>query len=503
MTSLLSTLKNQLKEIATINSIAATIHWDRETYMPPGAIEERAEQESYLATLSHQKQTGSDLQKTLSSLLDLETGNILNTKLDNADQQFLREVYRDYRHATALPSDFVAQFSKTTAQSQHYWGIARDKKDFSIFLPWLKDVIALNQKKARYLSPDSFAYDTLLDLYEPGLGVDTLDPLFENLKEHTVSLLNTIQPKLNDIPKISGTFPTNLQWDFGIQIIKKIGFNFENGRQDKSTHPFSTRLSASDVRITTRMSEHHFDEGFSSTIHEAGHALYEQQLPKEWFGTPFGEATSLGIHESQSRFWENTVCKSSSFWNGHFDQLQALFPTPLEGHSSSTFYAQLNRVSPGFIRVEADELTYNLHILIRYELEKRLISGDLSPNDLPAAWNKKYSDYLGVTPHHDREGCLQDVHWSCGYFGYFPTYTLGNMMSSMFTEKMRTDIPHFDSLLNNGNFDEIRLWLEHNIHSVARRKRSSELVETVCGTPLSAEPLITYLKLKFGKLYNV
>ncbi len=503
MNPILKPLLTQLQELAHWSGVSALLSWDQETYMPAGSIESRSEQMALVAKLMHEKHTSADFKAILSDLVDLSTGEPLDKTLASHETILLREVYKDWKRASALPTAFVESFTKLKSQSQHTWQQARKNNDFKSFAPYISKLIAATKEQAGYVGIKTTVYDTLLDDYEPGLTTADIQPVFENLRDETIALLKQIQhsAKPAQLDLAQHTWDEQKQWDFGVSILKDMGFDFNNGRQDKSTHPFSTNLHPTDVRVTTRFNPHDLIDGLSSTMHEGGHALYEQGLNQDWFGTPLCSPISFGIHESQSRLWENGVGKNLAFWTHYFPKLQTLFPEFLKSGNVQSFYNSINEVKPSLIRVESDELTYNLHILIRFELELELFNDNLDPLKLPARWNQKYQDYLGITPPNDTVGVLQDVHWSCGYFGYFPTYTIGNLYAAMLLETLRKELD-FEGLLRTGHLLPIREWLKTHIHQVGRGKSASQLMKDLTGYTLTEKPFVAGLKQKFGTIYK-
>ncbi|MGE4169095.1 MAG: carboxypeptidase M32 [Candidatus Margulisiibacteriota bacterium] len=492
------------KRIATLGSCAAVLGWDQETYMPTGAIEHRANQIALLSTLAHEQFTGPDYKAKLAACVDLETGTPILADLSPTETVLLKELYRDWRLACCLPTSFVEAFSTLKSQAQHAWQTAKETDDFSHFAPHLTQLIEKVKQKAAFYGYKDHPYDALLDEYEPGMTVAVLKPLFAELKTAIVTLLNSLQAKPHapflDLGQF--TFPKDLQWDFGISVLKDMGYDFNRGRQDISSHPFTTEFHPTDVRITTRLHPNRFMEAFSSTVHEGGHALYEQGLPLDWYGTPLCQATSLGIHESQSRLWENLVAKSLPFWEGYYPKLQALMPDPFRSISLRDFYRSINQARPSLIRVESDELTYNLHILIRFELELALISGELAVADLPEAWNTAYEKTLGIRPTSNATGVLQDVHWSMGAIGYFPTYTLGNLYSAQLFEAAKSAIPTLETSIQNGQLAPLTQWLRTHVHAKGRQLGAEALVRGITGSGLSIQPFMTYLTSKFDGIYS-
>lgn len=497
---MLKSIIQDLKDIATLSGINSLLSWDQEVYMPPHAIDARGEQIGQISSIIHAKQTSVAFKEKLSKLIDLDTGKI-NASLDESDAKLVEEIYKDWRKHNALPADFVAEYSRVVSKSQHVWQKARNENNFELFAPYLEKIIALNKQKANYLGYTESPYNALLDEYEPGMTVSDIDPLFAEMGAGCKDLLQKIQRKQADAGRKkldwdAFDFDEAAQWDFGMGLLETMGFDFDRGRQDKSTHPFTTTFAANDIRVTTRISKHNVMEALSSTIHEGGHALYEQGLPVADFGTPFGEATSLAVHESQSRLWENWIVKSKVFWDGHYTAFQKAVSPTLDTVSLDTFFNAITYIQPSFIRVEADELTYQLHILIRYEIEKEMINGTVNVSDLPTLWDDKYEFYMGIRPENSAEGILQDVHWSAGLIGYFPTYSLGNMMAAQLYETLENEFPNLTTMIKTGDFLPIKLWLNKHVHSVGRRQSGRQLIESVTGQNLSAIALLKYLEEK-------
>jgi carboxypeptidase Taq len=505
--SSLDLLKSQLTEIHHLRDAAAVLSWDQETYMPAGGGQARAEQIATLQTLAHDKFVSGDTEKLLTIWIDEHTGQIRNpvqTELDDTTQALLRETWRDFCRAKKLPSLFVNRLQRESSLAQQIWAEARKNNDFKSFLPNLRTLLALKIEEAEYLGFSESPYDPLLDMYEPGATAAQLKPLFAKLRERLVSLLQQV---LNSGHKpnealLTQSFETEKQLEFGRMILEKMGYQFNRGRLDLSNHPFTTSFHPTDVRVTTRVFEHDLSSCLFSCLHEGGHGLYEQGLLPKYYGTPLAEPVSLGIHESQSRLWENCVGRSQPFWQYFYPLLQKTFPGQLREVPFADFYSAINIVKPSLIRVEADELTYNLHIMVRFEIELALIEGELPVDELPTAWNEKMQDYLGIKPDRDAEGVLQDVHWSMGAFGYFPTYALGNLYASMFYDQALLDIPRLEESLAGGSLLSLRDWLNEHIHQYARQFTTKEIVQRVTGHSLSSGPFLHYLERKFGDLYG-
>jgi carboxypeptidase Taq len=497
-----------LLEIQRINSAASLLSWDQETYMPAGGGEARAEQISTLQGIAHQKLVSPDMERQLATWVNLETGELREDPGDAWDEptrSMLREVWRDFSRAKKLPSDFVVTLSRECSLAQQVWAEAKENHAFSKFLPNLRIVLALKQQEAQYLGYRDSPYNALLDVYEPGCTIAALRPLFSQMKERLVPLLKKIQQSAVQIDdtKLFHTFDQASQLEFGRLILIAMGYDFERGRLDLSAHPFTTSFHPTDVRVTTRVHEHDLQSCLFSCIHEGGHGLYDQGLDPRYFGTPLGDSVSLGIHESQSRMWENCVGRSRAFWRFFYPMLQQTFHHQLRGLDEDQFYAAITRVKPSLIRVEADELTYNLHIMLRFEIEQDLIEGRACPEDLPGIWNQKMEEYLGIAPSNDAEGVLQDVHWSLGAFGYFPTYTLGNLYAVQFYEQAKLEIPHLEDEIAAGQLMVLQRWLGQKIHRWGRMFTPDHLVQRVTGKSLAPELFLSYVERKYGELYKL
>lgn len=503
----LKPLIQYLQEIQHLSSAISLLHWDQETYMPLGAGGARAEQLSALSGMAHDKSVGPEMQRLLSQWVDLKNGEIQGgeSAWDEASRALLREVWRDFDKSTKLPTEFVRRYGKAASISQQVWVEARKKSDFSLFAPHLKTMVALKKEEIGYLGYKASPYDALLDAYEPGMTVAQLVPLFAALKSELVPLLekivhSSVQPKSDFLHR---SYAAEKQLAFGHQVLEAMGYDFNTGRQDISAHPFTTSFHSTDVRITTRVDEHDLLSSLFSSIHEGGHALYDQGLNPDLYGTPLGEARSLGVHESQSRLWENGIGRSKPFWTHFYPILQKTFPEGLKGVDPEAFYAAVNTVHPSLIRVEADELTYNLHIMVRFEIERALIEENLPIEALPSLWNEKMRRYLGVVPDSDAHGVLQDIHWSGGAIGYFPTYTLGNLYSVQFLNQAKKEMSGLEGEIAKGNLLPLKKWLNEKIHRWGRQYPTDDLVRRVTGEALNPAYFVQYLKEKFGPIYRL
>lgn len=493
-------IKELSYEAHLLNGISSLISWDQETVMPEGAHLIRGEQLKALSGLIHEAKTSNRFFKALSNLIDMKSGKIKSNQLSEAQNRALHCWRKDYLKEISLPKKFVQEFAKTTSESIIAWTKAKKENDFLSFQPHLEKIVLLNQQKADYLGFKKDPYDALLDCYEPDITTEEVTKLFQDLKKSLTTLLKNIQKKTpcnNEF--LFGKFREEDQLAFGHEILQEIGYDLKFGRLDLSAHPFSSASHPTDSRITTRIHPTGLMSNILSVLHEAGHALYEMGLPVEQYGTPLGEAVSLGIHESQSRFYETRIGLSKPFWDYFYPKLQSRFKTQLNKISKDQFYLAIHHVEPSLIRIEADEVTYNLHIILRFEIEHALISGDLKVKDLPDAWNAKMKELLGVTPKTDREGCLQDIHWSMGAFGYFPTYTLGNIYASHLFLGFEKDNPLWETKIANGEFGFIKDWLQKHVYQFGRQFTSQELLERATHKKLSSKAYIDYLKQKYIK----
>lgn len=504
----LEPLTTRLLEIQHLNSAASLLDWDQETYMPAGSGRARADQLATLQGLAHDTFTAPEMERLLAQWVDPATGlppESPDDAWDEPSRALLREVWRDFSRAKKLPSEFVKRLRRECSLAQQVWAEAKEKSEFRKFLPNLRTVVALKQEEAQYLGYQDSPYDALLDSYEPGMTVAQLNPLFATLRKRLVPLLQQITnaPISIDDTVLTRAYDTTRQLEFGRLVLTAMGYNFDTGRLDLSAHPFTTSFHPSDVRLTTRVYENKLAACLFSCIHEGGHGLYDQSLDTERYGTPLGESLSLGIHESQSRLWENCVGRSRPFWRCFYSYLQQLFPEQLANVAMEQFYTAVNRVKPSLIRVEADELTYNLHIMLRFEIEQDLMEGRTRVEELPDVWSEKMRSYLDIVPGRDTEGVLQDVHWSLGAIGYFPTYMLGNLYAVQFYNQALKEIPGLNSEIEAGRLTVLKKWLNQKIHRWGRTFTPDQLVRRITGGPLSPEPYLAYLEEKFGALYQL
>ncbi|MFO7841392.1 MAG: carboxypeptidase M32 [Fidelibacterota bacterium] len=496
-------LKEILLNIQKLSSAASVLHWDQETYMPEGGGAFRADQLAYLSLLKHQMATGKKIRHELERHIDYDSGKIINITLSKDEKRLVQLVRKDLKKLTALPDDFVEEMSRHVSNSQQAWIKARKNSDFSAFSPYLEKMIALKKQEAEYYGYEDKPYDALLDDFEPGMTTDRIARLFDGLKVRLVALVERIQAQEQiDATVLKQKFDTKEQWSFGMKIAEAIGLDMKHARQDVSVHPFTIGLHPDDVRITTRLNEEALLSGLFSTIHESGHAIYEQGLSKEHYGTPLGESASFGIHESQSRLWENMIGRSREFWSYALPLLQTYFPQ-LKETGLEEWYRMINVVKPSLIRVEADEVTYSLHIMLRFDIESRMINEDIKVSDLPDLWNAGMKEYFGIEPKNDAEGILQDVHWSMGGVGYFPSYAMGNLYGAQIFEQAKKDIPDLYGKTGAGDFLPLTTWLKKNVHLQGRRYDPEKLIEVISGKPLSPDPFMDYLEKKYTEIYRL
>jgi carboxypeptidase Taq len=495
-------LLRRFKEYSLLGSCANVLGWDELTYMPPRGSAHRSEQMALLARLTHEMLTAPE---TGQFLAQAEQSDVVRDA-DWVPAANVREIRRLYDRAVKLPNELVEEMARVTSRAQQVWQEARKANDFGAFRPWLERIIGLKRRQADAIGYADSPYDALLDEFEPGASAAEIAGAFAALRRDLVPLVNTISASSRRKPRceiLEREYAVDRQKVFGQAAAVAIGFDFQSGRLDVAAHPFCSTPGPGDVRLTARYSPRSFNEGFFGILHEAGHGLYEQGLPVEHFGTPAGTATSLGIHESQSRTWENLVGRSRPFWEHFFPRARQVFPGSLHDVTLADFHFAVNAVQPSFIRVEADEVTYNLHVMMRFELEQAMLRGDLQAGDVPGAWNEAFHRSFGMTPPDDARGCLQDVHWSFGGIGYFPTYTLGNLYAAQFMETARRDLGGLDDDFRRGEFSRLKGWLNEKVHAAGSRWRAGELCRRVTGAPLSHRPLLDYLRGKYTLLYGL
>lgn len=487
-----------VRELNVARSIDALLDWDQETVMPRRGAGDRANQAAFIAGIAHQRLTSDELGKALEKL---EAAGDLG---DPAAAANVREVRREYTRAVKLPTALVQDIARAVALGKEAWASARRESAFGKFAPHLEKLLDLKRDVADRVGWTSEPYDALMDEFEPGAKAADVQTVFDKLKSELVPLVQAIAgaARQPDLSVLQRQCPKEAQAAFNASVAQAMGFDYDAGRIDVSTHPFCTSLSPLDVRMTTRYDEKYMPMSLFGIMHETGHGLYEQGFDPANTGTPMAQAVSLGIHESQSRMWENQIGRSRPFWNHFYPQLQAAFPS-MKDVSLDAWVFGVNNVRPSLIRVEADEVTYGLHIMLRFDLERRMIRRELAVKDIPAAWNDGMKSLLGITPPNDAQGCLQDIHWSLATFGYFPTYALGNLYAAQFYDKARQEIGDLDGKVGRGELLPLREWLREKIHRHGKRYRASELVKVVTGRELSHQPFVDYLKSKFRPLYGL
>lgn len=500
MESTLTQLKTILAEVSDLQNVASLLNWDQQTYMPPGSAEGRGYQLSTLQTLAHTKFTSSEVGKLLD---DLEPyAEELDPDSDVA--RLIKVTRRDYEKEIKVSAKWVSEFARVTTLAHHAWEEARAEDNFPKFQPHLEKIVELRWSYADFFAPYDHVYDPLLDDFEPGLKTADVQTIFNALRPQQVALIQAIseRPQL-DNSFLHRTYDEQKQWDFGVEVITGFGYDWKRGRQDKSTHPFTSSFGIDDVRITTRIAANDLVSGLFSTMHESGHALYDLGVDHSLDRSPLAQGASLAVHESQSRMYENLIGRSLPFWEYYYPRLQDVFPGQLGDVNLEKFYKGINKVEPSLIRVESDEATYNLHIMLRLELEIALMNGSLAVKDLPEAWNSRMEEYLGIVPPNDTYGVLQDVHWSSGMIGYFSTYALGNLISLQLWERINADIPDLTDQIRRGEFAALLNWLRDHIHRHGAKFEPQELVQRVTGSKIDPNPYMRYLQTKYGEIYGL
>lgn len=488
-----------MRKVKDLNSVSAVLGWDQETYMPSGAIEARAEHIATIDTLSHEVLTGATARKAADSLRSgLDT-------LTEDEKAVMTLFLRDHDRAVKLPESLVRETSRAQSLAQEGWKQAKSEKNFAIFAPHLEQLIGLKIQAAELYGYDENRYDALMDLFEPGMKVSIIQPVFDRLRQGTVELLDKVLPLRDSINDeiLHRSYEREQQLEFGKSIVNKLGFDFERGRVDLSAHPFCTNFAPTDVRLTTRILENDIRSCLFGLIHEAGHGMYEQGINMKYFRTFAAEGTSMGIHESQSLFWENVIARTEEFWQWALPQLKAVFPEQLGDTTPRDFYRAINVVRPSFIRIDSDETTYNLHIILRFEIEEAFINEKIRVADIPELWNEKMRTSLGIVPSNDAEGCLQDVHWSFGGYGYFPSYTLGKLYAAMLWTQLQQEKPGVRNLIATGDFGPILEWLRGNIHQYGRTQMSEEIMKRVTGRGLTETDFLAYVGAKAKDIYGL
>jgi carboxypeptidase Taq len=486
-----------VKKMTAYNEALGLIYWDSRTGAPKQGMNRRSEVIGVLSSEVFKMSTSEEMAAYIAHLSGKE--------LSHVTKKILNECRKEYDRNKKIPVEEFKAYVVLQSQAENIWEEARAKSDFELFRPYLEKLVEFTKRFINYWGYDGNKYNTLLDMYEPGITVEILDQVFGALREKIVPLVRQIDHSLNkpQTEFLYKFFSKENQRKFSLDILDQMGYNFAAGRLDETVHPFATGLNPGDVRVTTRYDEFDFRTAIFGTIHEGGHALYEQNLSKELIGTPLCTGTSMGIHESQSLFFENFVARSLSFWKHNYDKLEGYAGNQFENTSLDAFYRAINESKPSLIRIEADELTYPLHIIIRYEIEKGLFNDEIEVKDLPKIWNAMYEKYLGIRPENDAKGVLQDVHWAGGSFGYFPSYALGYMYAAQFRHKMMEEMPEFNRYLEEGNITPIKEWLNENIHRFGKLKKPLEILQDVTGEKLNAQYLIKYLYEKYGDIYKL
>jgi carboxypeptidase Taq len=501
MESKLKELKARLMEVYDLNSAASLLSWDQSTYMPPEGAAARGRQMALLGRIGQEKAIDPAIGRLLDALRPYEE----SLPYDSDDASLIRLARRDYERDTKIPPDFLGEFYNHTADTFQVWTEARPNNDFAKVQPYLEKTLDLSRKLANYFPGYQSILDPLIDLADYGMKAASTQAIFADLRAQLVPLVKAISSQAEiDDACLRKSFPEAAQAVFGNQVIKRLGYDFNRGRIDKTHHPFTTKFSLGDVRITTRFQKNYLGDALFSTIHEAGHAMYEQGIRMDFEGTPLARGASSGVHESQSRLWENVVGRSRSFWKFFYPTLQADFPRQLKSVPLEEFYRAINKVALSLIRTDADEVTYNLHVMLRFSLEMDLLEGRLEVRDLPEAWNNRFEHDFGIRPPDDRNGVLQDVHWYSGIIGgAFQGYTLGNIMSGMFYAAALKAHPEIPAEIEAGRFGTLHAWLKENIYQHGSKFTASELAGRITGGPVTIEPYIHYLKTKYGEIYRL
>lgn len=501
MEAKLQELKNRLIESNDLGAASAVLSWDQATYMPSGGAPARGRQMATLGRISHEKFTSPEIGQLLEDLRPYEE----SLPYESDDASLIRETRINYERMTRVPSARLAAFYEHSALSYQAWAEARPKNDFKAVAPMLEKTLEFSRELANYFPGYDHIADPLIDFSDYGMKATSVRKVFADLRAALVPMVQAIsaQPPADDTC-LNRHYPKHLQKAFGEKIVRAYGYDFNRGRQDETHHPFMTKFSLGDVRITTRFNENDLGDGLFSTLHESGHAMYELGISQAFEGLPLANGTSAGVHESQSRLWENIVGRSRPFWEFYYPQLQEAFPGTLDDVSLDTFYRAINKVQRSLIRTDADEVTYNLHVMIRFELELQLLEGSLAVKDLPEAWHVAYQENLGLRAPDDRDGVLQDVHWYAGTIGgAFQGYTLGNIISGMFYAQALKAHPEIPAEVGQGKFDTLHGWLKENIYQHGAKFNAPELLKRVTGGSLTIDPYIQYLRNKYGALYEL
>ncbi len=489
------------EKICHFGNILGLIGWDQRTGAPKKGRALSSKARGTLSAESFQLSVSEEMGQLLDTLSD----PAIQEQLDEVTKACVRERKKGYDRSKKIPANLFKEYVVHASNATNLWEEAREKNDFSLFQSALEKTVEYQKQFIEYYGYEGHPYNALLDSYEPGLTVEKIDPIFAALRASSVELLQRIMKSEHQPRKdiFEQDYDIELQKKFNRYILPKLEFHSEFGRLDETVHPFASSLNTGDIRITTRYLQDNVRSAIFGTIHEVGHGLYEQGVNPDYEGTVIRRGTSMGMHESQSRFLENMVGRSSEFWTYFYNDLQSYFPEQLKDVSLDDFSRAINLVEPSLVRVEADELTYNLHIMVRYEIEKGIFSGEIEVKDLPRIWQEKLEDYLGVTPPNDTLGVLQDVHWSQGSFGYFPSYSLGNLYAAQLLNTIKKELPNFYQLIETGQFSVIREWLRVNIHQYGKLYTPGELIVKVTGEELNAKYLVDYLEEKYSKVYQL
>ena len=490
-----------VKKISAYNEALALIYWDLRTGAPKKGVDQRSEVIGMLSSEVFKMSTSEEMAYFIATL----SAEAVQTSITEITKKAVDECRDTYERNNKIPPNEYKEFVILQSKSGSAWEEAKEKSDFSLFQPYLEQIVTYTRKFIEYWGYQDYKYNTLLDIYEPGMTVDILDRVFAQLRNRIVPLVQQVNESESkpNTAFLYQHFSKEKQKQFSVEILKVLGFDFEAGRLDETMHPFATGINRGDVRVTTRYDENDFRGAIFGTIHECGHAIYEQNISPALTGTLLDNGTSMGIHESQSLFFENFIGRNKYFWKKQFDLLKEFAPGQFDQVTLDDFYRAINESKSSLIRIDADELTYPLHIMIRYEIEKGLFDGEIEVKDLPKVWNEKYKEYLGIVPKNDAEGVLQDVHWSDGSFGYFPSYALGYMYASQFKQAMLKDLPGFNELLANGEIEPIKKWLNEKIHQYGKMKKPLEILKEITGEGLNAQYLINYLEDKYKEIYQI
>jgi carboxypeptidase Taq len=490
-----------VKRIRYYNDALAVLFWDLRTGAPKKGVAQRAEVIGMLSEEAFKLSTSDDMEKYLSYFNEPEN----NSSLDNVMKEVVKECRKEFDKYRKIPKEKYKEYVILTSKAESAWEDAKNSNDFELFRPYLEEIVDFNQEFIELWGYKDNRYNTLLDFYEPGMTVEKLDIIFSQLRSRIVPLLEKIKksPYQPEDQALKQYFSIDKQEEFNLYILKEMGYDFQGGRLDETEHPFTTGINPGDVRITTHYYSNDFVSALMSSLHEGGHALYEQNISAELNGTPLCQGTSMGIHESQSRFWENIIGRSHGFWERYYKDLQKVFPKQLKDVAIDDFYRAINKAEPSYVRIEADEVTYNLHIMIRYEIEKALINSEIKVSDLPRVWNEKMKEYMGIVPPNDTKGVLQDVHWAGGSFGYFPSYALGNIYSAQFYNTARKEIKDFDTIVMKGELIKIKEWLSERIYKHGKLLEPSEILKQVTGEEINSKYLTDYLENKYTDIYKL